>query len=198
MTQIESARKGTITPQMRTVAERENIDCAIIVDGLASGTIVIPANVNHRNLAPCGIGRGLSTKVNANIGTSSDYGDIASELTKLRVALEYKTDTMMDLSTGGDISVIRREILANCPAPLGTVPIYQAAIQAATQRGAIVNMTADDIFNVIEEQSRDGVDFITVHCGVTLSAIERLKRQTRVTDVVSRGGTFLIGWMLHN
>src|SRR4030042_1104241 len=198
MTQLELARQGTLSPQMRLVAEREGLDPALIVQGVADGTIVITANVNHRNLVPCGIGRGLSTKVNANIGTSSDYGDMNTELEKLRVALEYKSDTMMDLSTGGDISAIRRAIIANCPVPLGTVPIYQAAIEAVSRRGALVNMTQDDLFKAIEEQARDGVDFITVHCGVTLSVIERLKRQRRTTDVVSRGGTFLIGWMLHN
>jgi phosphomethylpyrimidine synthase len=198
MTQLELARQGTLSPQMRLVAECEGLDPALIVQGVADGTIVITANVNHRNLVPCGIGRGLSTKVNANIGTSSDYGDINTELEKLRVALEYKSDTMMDLSTGGDISAIRRAIIANCPVPLGTVPIYQAAIEAISRRGALVNMTQDDLFKAIEEHARDGVDFITVHCGVTLSVIERLKRQRRTTDVVSRGGTFLIGWMLHN
>jgi phosphomethylpyrimidine synthase len=198
MTQLELARQGTISSQMRLVAEREGCDPALIMQGLADGTIVITANINHRNLVPCGIGKGLSTKVNANIGTSSAYGDINTELEKLKVALEYKSDTMMDLSTGGDISAIRRAILKKCTVPLGTVPIYQAAIESVNRRGAIVNMTPDDIFEVIEEQSRDGVDFITVHCGVTLAVVERLKRQRRTTDVVSRGGTFLIGWMLHN
>src|SRR3990172_4397249 len=145
MTQLELAKAGTISPQMMAVAQREGVSAEFIRQGLANGTIVIPANTEHANLIPCGIGRGLSTKVNANIGTSSDYADVNTELEKLRVALEYKTDTVMDLSTGGDTSAIRRAIIANCPVPLGTVPIYQAAIGAVGRRGAIVNMTTEDL-----------------------------------------------------
>jgi phosphomethylpyrimidine synthase len=198
MTQLELAKNGTISPQMAAVARAEGRDAEFIRDGVAKGTIVIPANINHKNLVPCGIGQGLSTKVNANIGTSSDFGSIDSELKKLRVAIDVKADTVMDLSTGGDISATRRAILAASPVAIGTVPIYQAGIEAIARYEAIVKMSADDIFNVIEEQCRDGVDFITVHCGVTQAAFARLKQQGRVTDVVSRGGAFLIGWMLYN
>jgi phosphomethylpyrimidine synthase len=198
MTQLEAARKGIITPQMEAVAGAEGLDAGFIRDGVARGVIVIPANRNHTSLVPCGIGQGLSTKVNANIGTSSDYGDIDSEMAKLRVAIEAGADSVMDLSTGGDISAIRREIVAASSAAIGTVPIYQAGIEAIERHGAIVKITADDIFEVIEEHACDGVDFVTVHCGVTQAAIARLKQQGRVADVVSRGGAFLIGWMLHN
>ncbi len=198
MTQLELAKKGTISPQMAAVAKAEGLETEFIRDGAAKGTIVIPANINHKNLVPCGIGQGLSTKVNANIGTSSDFGSIDSELKKLRVAIDVKADTVMDLSTGGDISATRRAILAASPVAIGTVPIYQAGIEAIARYEAIVKMSADDVFGVIEEQCRDGVDFITVHCGVTQSAFARLKQQGRVTDVVSRGGAFLIGWMLYN
>jgi len=198
MTQLELAKKGTISPQMAAVAKAEGLETEFIRDGVAKGTIVIPANINHKNLVPCGIGQGLSTKVNANIGTSSDFGSIDSELKKLRVAIDVKADTVMDLSTGGDISATRRAILAASPVAIGTVPIYQAGIEAIARYEAIVKMSADDVFGVIEEQCRDGVDFITVHCGVTQSAFARLKQQGRVTDVVSRGGAFLIGWMLYN
>ncbi len=198
MTQLELAKKGTISPQMAAVARAEGRDAEFIRDGVAKGTIVIPANINHKNLVPCGIGQGLSTKVNANIGTSSDFGSIDSELKKLRVAIDVKADTVMDLSTGGDISATRRAILAASPVAIGTVPIYQAGIEAIARYEAIVKMSADDVFGVIEEQCRDGVDFITVHCGVTQAAFARLKQQGRVTDVVSRGGAFLIGWMLYN
>ena len=198
MTQLELAKKGVISPQMQAVAKAEGRDAEFIRQGVAKGTIVIPANINHKNLIPCGIGQGLSTKVNANIGTSSDFGSIDSELKKLRVAIDVKADTVMDLSTGGDISATRRAILAASPVAIGTVPIYQAGIEAIARYEAIVKMSADDIFNVIEEQCRDGVDFITVHCGVTQAAFARLKQQGRVTDVVSRGGAFLIGWMLYN
>jgi len=198
MTQLELARSGIISPEMRLVAEEEGVAPEFIQQGLAQGTIIIPANVNHKLSQYCGIGKGLRVKVNANIGTSTDFGDIESELKKLRVAIEYKADTVMDLSTGGDISAIRRAILEASPIPLGTVPIYQVAIEAIERRGSIVEMTADDLFGVIEAQAEEGVEFMTVHCGVTCAAIERLKRQRRVTDIVSRGGAFLLGWILHN
>ncbi|MFQ5996008.1 MAG: phosphomethylpyrimidine synthase ThiC [Dehalococcoidales bacterium] len=198
MTQLELARKGMISPPMKVVAEAEGLEAEFIREGVAKGTIVIPANINHAKLVPCGIGQGLSTKVNANIGTSSDFGDINTELEKLRVAIEAGADTVMDLSTGGDISAIRRAIVNTSSVAIGTVPIYQAGIEAIERHSAIVKMTADDIFAVIEEHARDGVDFATVHCGVTQSAIARLKRQGRVADVVSRGGAFLIGWIVYN
>jgi phosphomethylpyrimidine synthase len=198
MTQLELARKGTISPQMESVARVEGVEAEFIRQGVASGTITISANTGHKSLVPCGIGQGLRTKINANIGTSSDYGSIDTELDKLRVAIESGADTVMDLSTGGDISAIRRDIIATSTVPIGTVPIYQAGIKAIAEHGAIVAMSVDDIFAAIEEHVRDGVDFITVHCGLTRSAIARLKQQHRVADVVSRGGAFLIGWMLHN
>ena len=198
MTQLELAKEGIISSQMKLVAQQEGVDAEFIRQGVAKGTIVIPANINHTNLVPCGIGQGLKTKVNANIGTSSDFGSIDTELEKLRVAIDCGADTVMDLSTGGDISAIRRAIIASSSVPIGTVPIYQAGIEAIDKHGAIVKMTVDDLFAGIEEHARDGVDFITVHCGVTQSAIAKLKQQGRVTDVVSRGGAFLIGWMLYN
>jgi len=198
MTQLELARKGAISPQMIQVAQSEKVEAESIRQGVAEGTIVIPANIKHANLVPCGIGQGLKTKVNANIGTSSDFGNIDTELEKLRVTIDSGADTVMDLSTGGDISAIRRAVIAASPLPVGTVPIYQAGIEAIDRHDAIVKMTVDDLFAAIEEHVYDGVDFITVHCGVTRSAIARLKQQGRVTDVVSRGGAFLIGWILYN
>ena len=198
MTQLELAKKGVISSQMVQVAQQESLDAEFIRQGVAEGTVVVPANIKHSNLVPCGIGRGLKTKVNANIGTSSDFGDIDTELEKLRVTIDSGADTVMDLSTGGDISAIRRAVIAASPLAVGTVPIYQAGIEAINRYNAIVKMTVDDLFAAIEEHVRDGVDFITVHCGVTRSAIARLKQQGRVTDVVSRGGAFLIGWILYN
>jgi phosphomethylpyrimidine synthase len=198
MTQLEMARKGTISPQMSLVAESEGLEAEFIRRGVAEGTIVIPANPGHENIVPGGIGRGLKTKVNANIGTSSDFGSIDTELEKLRVAISSGADAVMDLSTGGDISAIRRAIISASPVMIGTVPIYQAGIEAVNKRGAIVKMTVDDLFKAIEEHARDGVDFVTVHCGTTRAAVDQLKQQGRVADVVSRGGAFLIGWMLHN
>ena len=198
MTQLELAKRGLISSQMKVVAEYEGLDAEFIRQGVADGTMVIPANVNHANLIPRGIGKGLKTKVNANIGTSSDFGSIDTELEKLRVAIEYGADAVMDLSTGGDISAIRQAIVAASTVPIGTVPIYQAGIRAIDKHGAIIKMTVDELFATIEEHVSQGVDFITVHCGVTRAAIDRLKQQKRVTDVVSRGGSFLIGWILYN
>jgi phosphomethylpyrimidine synthase len=198
VTQLEIARKDNISPQMEAVARAEGLDAELVSQRVAEGKIVIPANARHFSLVPCGIGEGLATKVNANIGTSSDFGNIDTELGKLQVAIDAGADTVMDLSTGSDIPAIRRAILAASNRPIGTVPIYQAGIGAIDKHGAIVKMTADDIFEAVEENARDGVDFITVHCGVTQSAITRLKQQGRVTDVVSRGGAFIVGWMLHN
>jgi len=198
MTQLELARKGITSLQMNMVAQQEGMEAELIRQGVARGTIVIPANTKHTNLIPCGIGQGLSTKVNANIGTSSDFGNIDTELEKVKAAVDSGADTVMDLSTGGDISAIRRAIIATSSLPIGTVPIYQAGIEAINRHGAIVKMSVDDLFAAIEEHIRDGVDFITVHCGVTRSAIACLKQQARVADVVSRGGAFLIGWMLYN
>lgn len=198
MTQPQLARKGVLSPQMGSVAEEEGVEIDVVVQRLISGEIVIPANVNHTNLSPCGIGAGLRTKVNANIGTSSDFCDLDTELTKLRTALHFGADTVMDLSTAGDIPGIRGAILGASTAPVGTVPIYEAGIEAIETHGAIVNMTVDDIFSAIHEHAKDGVDFMTVHCGVTQASVARLKKHGRVTDIVSRGGAFLIAWMLHN
>lgn len=198
MTQLQEARAGRITPQMERVAAREGLDPETIRRGVAEGTIVIPANPAHITLDPCGVGKGLKTKVNANIGTSSDYPEIEKELEKLRVALEAGADAVMDLSTGGDIDAARRAIIAASPAPVGTVPIYQSLVRAVEERGALVRLTVDDMFEGVERHAADGVDFMTVHCGVTLETVARLKEEGRVTDIVSRGGSFLAGWMLAN
>jgi phosphomethylpyrimidine synthase len=198
MTQLLAAKKGEITPEMSKVAEAERVDVETLRERIASGTVVIPANRNHKNLVPSGIGEGLRTKINANIGTSTEFPELDKDLEKLKVCLEAKADAVMDLSTGGDLRAIRRAVLLNSPIPVGTVPIYQASVEAKVKRGSIIAMTPDDLFAVIEEQASDGVDFITIHCGVTIETIERLKRQGRITDIVSRGGSFLTGWMLHH
>ena len=198
MTQLELAKEGTISPEMEEIARREGVSADFVREGIVQGRIVIPANKNHKNLVPCGIGSGLRVKVNANIGTSPDFSDIGAELNKLEVAAKSGADTIMDLSTGGDIKGIRQTIIASSKLPVGTVPIYQAAVQAISLYGAITKMTIDGIFDVIEEQARDGVDFMTVHAGVTREVVEHLRRGSRLADVVSRGGVFMIGWMLQN
>ena len=198
MTQLAKAREGTTTEAMNRVAEVEGVSVDWLRDRMAKGRIVIPANPGHKGLRPCGIGGGLTIKVNANIGTSSDRASLEEEQEKLSAALEAGADAVMDLSTGGDIDQCRRAVLENCPAPVGTVPVYQAVVEAVNQDGGLVHMTADRLFDVIERQARDGVDFITVHCGLTLAALKMLKGQGRVTDIVSRGGAFLTTWMLHH
>ena len=197
MTQLEIAGAGEVSPEMKIVAERERVDPEFVREGVAAGTIVIPRNINRELAKPCGIGAGLRTKVNANIGTSADFSNVQDELEKLRVAVEAGADTVMDLSTGGDLGAVRKAIIENCTVPLGTVPIYEAAIKAA-DNGSVVHMPEDDLFRVIERNAEDGVDFITVHCGVTMESIRRLQQQGRVADVVSRGGAFLVCWMLGN
>ncbi|MCX6567951.1 MAG: phosphomethylpyrimidine synthase ThiC, partial [Candidatus Aminicenantes bacterium] len=190
MTQTEKARKGVLTPVLRKVASAEGIAPEKLAELVGHGLVVIPFNPNHSPACPAGIGKGLRTKVNVNIGTSRDFPRLADELRKVKTSLEYGADTLMDLSTGGDLRKIRKAILARTPVPLGTVPIYQAAVKAIDRRATIVDMTEDDLFEAIESQAREGVDFMTVHCGLTMKAIDRLKQQGRVADVVSRGGAF--------
>lgn len=190
MTQREEALKGKITEAMRQVAKDEALSLEEIRVGVVQGVIAIPFNPLHKGCKAVGIGQGLRTKVNANIGTSVDYPNVEDELKKLEAALSAKTDTVMDLSTGGDITLIRRQILASCPMPLGTVPIYQAVVEN--------RMTIDGMFEVVEEQAQDGVDFMTIHCGVTFESIGRLKKQPRLMDVVSRGGALMMKWILEN
>lgn len=199
MTQIEFAKKGIITDVMRKIAEDEGVSPEFIREGVEKGEIVIPFNPNHKNLKkPCGIGRGLKTKVNANIGTSYDYVNLEEELEKLRVAIKYGADTVMDLSTGGDLKLIRETIIENSEVPVGTVPLYEAEFRAARERGSIFEMTPEMLFEVIEEHGKSGVDFITVHVGITLESLRRLKNQKRITGIVSRGGGLLAVWMLHH
>jgi len=198
MTQTEKARKGVLTSALKKVAADERVAPEKLADLVARGLVVIPFNPNHSPARPAGIGKGLRTKVNVNIGTSRDFPRLADELRKVRISLAYGADALMDLSTGGDLRKIRKAILARTTIPLGTVPIYQAAVKAIDGRGTIVDMTEEDLFESVESQAREGVDFMTVHSGLTLKAIDRLKKQGRVADIVSRGGAFHLAWMLHN
>src|SRR3989338_4334578 len=207
-TLIEKARKGIITPEMEAVAETERVTPEFIRSGIAEGNIVILRNIKRANppsppfvkrgrggIKPLGIGGGLRTKINANIGTSGDKVDINIELEKLKVAIEAGADTVMDLSTGGDINLIRREIIKNSTVPIGTVPIYQAICEVVQENKNLYELTADDIFNVIEREGEDGVDFVTVHCGVTLDTVKKMNEEGRLLDIVSRGGALLAKWM---
>ncbi|MDA8065878.1 MAG: phosphomethylpyrimidine synthase ThiC [Thermaerobacter sp.] len=200
MTIMERAAAGEITSEILRAARRESLDPETLRRGVAAGRVVVPANPAHGTLDPLAIGEGTATKVNANLGTSVDFPAPERELEKLRVALEAGATAVMDLSTGRreDFRLLRRAILERSPVPVGTVPVYQATVDALEERGSMVELTAEDLFQAIEEQADDGVDFMTVHCGVTLETVERLRREGRVADIVSRGGAFLTGWMLHH
>jgi phosphomethylpyrimidine synthase len=198
MTQLRDAKNGVLTPNLEHVAEKEKIDPSLLGQMVAKGRVVVPANKNHRNLDPCGIGEGLLIKVNSNIGTSSDHIDLDEEMDKLNVSIEAGADTVMDLSTGGDLDLIRRRIIGTSKIPIGTVPIYQAVKETVDESGGLIHLTVDKLFETIERQVSDGVDFITVHCGLTLKGLEMLKAEGRDLDIVSRGGAFLTTWMLYH
>ena len=198
MTQVTEARAGRITPEMEMVADRENVDIEFIRAGVASGKIVIPKNIKRKEFNCCGIGQGLRIKVNTLIGTSSDRDNIEMEARKLAIAQEAGADAVMDLSTGGDIDGMRQQTLAHANVAVGSVPIYQCGIEAIEKRGSIVAMAEDDMFEAIEKHAEEGVDFMAIHCALNFDVIKRLKITGRITDVVSRGGAFLTGWMLHN
>ncbi|MEN6620061.1 MAG: phosphomethylpyrimidine synthase ThiC [Smithella sp.] len=198
MTQLEKARAGLISEEMKMCAEVEGVTPEYIRQGIEKGTIVLCRNINHSAIKPLAIGEGLRTKINANIGTSKDHTDVDLELTKLKIATDAGADAVMDLSTGGDLAAIRKSIMDAAKVAIGTVPIYQAACKIIAQKKAISEMTADDMFEVIEENGRDGVDFITVHCGVTKLSVGAVEEQGRVLGIVSRGGSMTANWMRCN
>jgi phosphomethylpyrimidine synthase len=197
-TLIERLRAGELPPVLGVVAEEEPLEAEAIAAEVVEGTAVLTLNSLREISKPCAIGKGLRTKVNANIGTSADKADIGWELEKLAAAVDAGADTVMDLSTGGDIDAMRRKVVAESAVPVGTVPIYQAAIEAQEKHGSIVQMRADEMFEAIERHAGDGVDFVTVHCGVTSRALEALEKTGRLADIVSRGGAFLSGWIIFN
>jgi phosphomethylpyrimidine synthase len=194
VTQMHFARQGAITPAMRRVAERENLPAELIRDEVARGRLVIPANVNHlaQRLDPMAIGAVASVKINANIGNSAVESDVSGELEKLHHAVHFGADTVMDLSTGGNIDGIREAILEASPVPIGTVPIYQAVQQVKR----VEDLTADDLIAMIEHQAKQGVDYVTVHCGILREHVGLALG--RVTGIVSRGGSLLAYWMTHH
>ena len=181
--------------ELEEISAKEGVSVERLKRLLSAGRVVIPRNARRRSVVLKAIGDMMSTKVNVNVGTSKDYVNVDEEVEKAKVAVRFGADTVMDLSTGGDLDEVRRRVLRELRVPVGTVPIYQAALSCG---GAIVEMSPDDMFNAIERHARDGVDFMTVHAGVTLSAVERLKMSDRILNVVSRGGAFLVAWMLHN
>ena len=193
MTEFEKAKRGETSPALKRVAADEGIDPEILRSIVAEGRAVITGYMRE-NCRVIGIGERLSTKVNANIGTSPDHDDVEVELEKLRVSIDAGADTVMDLSTGGDIDRIRKIILEASSIPVGTVPIYQAVVEATKRGGGIADCTTQDFLSVIEKQARDGVDFMTIHCGLTRRLAEDVV-SSRIAGVVSRGGCFLLQWM---
>ncbi len=189
-TQMYYAKSGIITPEMKVVAEKENISPEIIRFEIAKGNMIIPKNINHTSNIPIGIGIALTTKINANIGNSAVTSNIEDELQKLRIAVEFGSDTVMDLSTGGDIDLIRTEILRHSPVPVGTVPIYQSVSTVHE----VEELSEDDIIGMIEHQAKQGVDYMTLHAGVLLELLSYAEK--RITKIVSRGGALMARWMV--
>ena len=193
MTQLEAAKQGIITEEMRQVAEDEHIDAEKIREGVEAGHIVIPANKNHRSLHAYGIGEGLRTKMNVNLGVSKDCHDYSVEQEKARLAWRMKAEAIMDLSCYGKTAGFRNWLIENSPAAIGTVPMYD--VDGALGK-ALKDMTADDLFQVVEQHAKDGVDFMTIHAGINREVAGHVMRNKRITNLVSRGGSILFAWMM--
>ena len=191
-TQMDAARKGIITNEMKAVAAYENRDVEDIRRWVAEGKVAIPANKNHKCIKPTGIGSMLKTKINVNLGVSKDVSDLDEELKKVQYAVDLGGDAIMDLSTHGDTKIFRRKLTSECPAMIGTVPIYDSVIYHQKDLG---QLTAQDFLDVIRAHGEDGVDFVTLHCGLTKRTVEQLKRFGRTTNIVSRGGSLVFAWM---
>ncbi|UCG39151.1 MAG: phosphomethylpyrimidine synthase ThiC, partial [bacterium] len=194
-TQRIAALEGRATDAMRQVAEAEKVSIEEVLGALASGEAAIPANHAHRSLKPRGIGKPFTVKVNANIGTSLACNDPDLELRKLQAAIDAGADAVMDLSTGEGMGELRREIVRRSTIPVGTVPIYDAAIRAYQRDGDPSRFTSDDLIEAVARHAEDGVDFVTLHCGVTRSSVEKVRSHGRITRIVSRGGSLLAAWM---
>ncbi len=197
-TQLEKARDGEITQEMKEAAEYDDVSPEFIREGIAKGHIVIYGNPQRKSRV-VGIGKGLRTKINASIGTSPDIINIDMEVEKAQVAEKYGADTLMELSTGGDLDKIRRTVLDAIDLTVGNVPLYQAAMETIHKKGSVVHMDANFLFDTIEKQAEDGIGFMAIHCGINMITLERLRKQGyRYGGLVSRGGSFLTAWMNHN
>lgn len=198
MNLIDLARAGKTDARMEAAAKAENVPLEQIRQGIASGKYVIPWARGHELINPCAVGDGLSIKVNANFGTSPDRCDFEEELVKMQAAIDAKADAVMDLSTGGNLREIRKRVRENCPISLGSVPLYEAGHMAISRNQPFRDMTAADMLKAVELHVKDGVDFITVHCGITRRAVDFLKENPRLCGVVSRGGSLIARWMVAN
>jgi phosphomethylpyrimidine synthase len=195
VTQMDAARQGIFTPQMQQVLADETIHEADLLARVAEGKIAIPANRNHPNLIAKGIGAGLSTKINVNLGVSEDCCNIENELNKVRRSIDLKADAIMDLSTFGDTRAFRRRAVEISPVMIGTVPVYDAVARYGKK---VASISVDDFFDVVRIHAEDGVDFMTIHAGLTQTAVQRLRNNPRLTHIVSRGGSLLLDWMESN
>jgi len=202
ITQIKAARAGTITSQVGVAASYEGINPGALAELIAAGKAVLPCNLlrgtAHREIKSYAIGKGLSIKVNANLGASPEDYCLSAELDKLKAAVDAGSHAVMDLSCGGDIDLVRKRVIEESPVMVGSVPIYNAVARALSEHREPEDITPDEMFAAIEKHARDGIDFVTVHCGVTRLAVERLKQQGRIADIVSRGGSILAAWMERN
>ncbi len=194
-TQMNAAQKGIVTPQMKQVLAQEQISESELLQRMADGRIVIPANKRHTNLSAKGVGAGLTTKINVNLGVSEDCCNIDMELEKVRSAISLKADAIMDLSTFGGTRAFRRRVIETSPVMIGTVPVYDAV---ASHGKDVPRITVDDFFNTVRMHAEDGVDFMTIHAGLNRVAVERIRQSPRLTHVVSRGGAILLDWMESN
>ncbi len=192
VTQIDFARAGAVTPQMAEVARKEGRDPEFIRAGVAAGRIAIPANIHHTSLSPEGVGEGLRTKVNVNLGISGDLADEAEEWRKVEVALELGAEAIMDLSNSGKTQSFRTRLIEKSPAMIGTVPMYDAI---GYLEKALITITAEDFLDVVRRHAEDGVDFVTVHAGMNRRVLESFKETGRLTNIVSRGGSLIFAWM---
>lgn len=191
-TQMEAAKAGFLTPQMEAVAKDENIDPQLLMQRVAAGSVVIPANKNHKSLRPRGVGEGLRTKINVNLGISGDIHDYVCEMEKVRVALKFDAEAIMDLSNYGKTHDFRKELVEMSPAMIGTVPVYDAVGYLEKD---LAQITAEDFLKVVRAHAEEGVDFMTIHAGINRKAVDSFKRSGRRMNIVSRGGSLLYAWM---
>ena len=191
-TQMEAAKRGILTPEMQTVAEKENLSAEVIRQRVAEGTVCIPANIRHTSLSAEGIGKGLKTKINVNLGISGDCNNYENEMKKVDMALKFKAEAIMDLSNYGKTNKFRQELVAKSPAMIGTVPMYDAIGYLDKD---LLDITAEDFLRVVRAHAEEGVDFMTIHAGINRRAVEAFRREGRRMNIVSRGGSLLFAWM---
>lgn len=198
MTQLEFAKNNKLTPLMKQMARIEGVEPLKLLENIKNGSVVILKNNTHNLKSPCAVGKGLTTKINANIGTSTDKSSIKEELKKLAVSIKYGADAVMDLSVGGNLRNIRAEVIKKSTIPLGTVPVYEIAVNASIKKNNPLSFSYLDMLDVLESQARAGVDFFTIHSGVTKKSMASLRKSKRILDIVSRGGAIIASWMKLN